>query len=74
MLFTCLTCRCFVRYYIRVGKGYRPLVKGTGHCCRRRGVPCTAGTAACKYYSPTAAALTEEEWYALQRALEAQVK
>ena len=67
MFFTCLTCRPFVRYYIRAGKGYLPLDKG--HCRRRRGVPCAAGSAACRHYSPTAAALSDEEWQALQRAL-----
>lgn len=72
MLLTCLTCRHFVRYYIRAGKGYLPLPKG--HCRRRRGLACTGGTAACRHYSPTAAALTDEEWFALQRALAAQAK
>lgn len=71
MLFACLTCRHFVRYYIRAGKGYLPLHKG--HCRRRRGSSCTAGAAACRHYSPTAA-LTDEEWFALQRVLAAQAK
>ena len=72
MFFTCLTCRCFARYYIRAGKGYLPLDKE--HCRRRRGVPCTAGTTACRHYAPAAAALTGEEWHALQKVLAVKAK